>query len=268
MKQSNNSALAGLASVALGGLGNMGAVYGLNKLIAREGMELSHTSPQRVQSLLDIVRNKHGIDVGYIHDPYIVGTNAGYATPDMMERSIGDIEEGLNKPTSHDPSSTAYIHPSERRALIRRVDDLKKSMRRSGIIITGKHFKKPGTIEHELGHAIAANKGNVVERALIKYDVPGWSTFYHTIPSYIAALVGGSKSPLTGMLAGGLTGLATDIPALYTEYSANKYGDELLDKDAPQHSKYKSYGTYLSNAILPFLITGGIYGLSKKKLGL
>ena len=260
--------LAAAGSMLAGVLANNAASSGLQSLVSNEGAGMSHTSNTRIAKLLETVRKRYGIDVGYVHDPYIVGENAGFATPEMMNSNIAGIDKVLNDPATRNQSAPEYVHPSKRRAMISHVDELKKKMRNNGIIITGKHFKKPGTVEHELGHAIAANKGNFIEQATAKYNVPSYSTAYHTLPSYMAALAGGSKSSLKGILAGGLTGLLTDVPTIYSEYSANKYGDKLIKPGSPQHAKAKAYGSYLSNAILPFAVTGGLYGLAKRKLKL
>jgi len=260
--------LAGMGAMAAGELGTMGALSGLHNLVKSEGEDMSHTSPQRITALLAAVKKKHGLDVGYRHDPVAISSNAGYMTSDMWSRSAEGIEKRINDPRSHDPQSAEYVHPSTRRMLIKKVDDIGKSMRRGGLVMTGKHFKKPGTVEHELGHAIAGSRGNAVERATIQHDIPKYSPLYHTLPTYLAAFKGGGKGPMVGALAGGLTGLLTDIPTLYAEYSANKYGDKLMSKDQPQQGRNKSYGSYLASSVLPGAITGGLYGLAKRKFKL
>jgi len=257
--------LAAAGSMLAGVLANNAASSGLQSLVSSEGAGMAHTSNTRIAKLLEIVRKRYGVDVGYMHDPYIAGENAGFATPEMMNKNIAGINTALNDPATRDHSAPEYVHPSKRRAMISHVDELKKKMRNNGIIITGKHFKKPGTVEHELGHAIAANKGNFIEQATAKYNIPSYSTAYHTLPSYVAAFAGGGKSPLKGALAGGLAGLLTDVPTLYSEYSANKYGDKLMKPGSPQHAKTKAYGSYLSSSVLPFAVTGGLYGLAKRK---
>ena len=254
------------ASMLAGKLGGGAAVSGLSHLLTEEGRGMGHTSPQRVQALLDQVRAEHDLDVGYEHAPEIVGSNAGYMRPGVPEKIVGDLRKALDDPKSKVPGSKTYIHPTERRQYSRMIAKLEGASRPGGLVLTGTHFKKPGTVEHELGHAIAGSRGNILERAATNTEADPF--YYHTLPSYLAAFLGARKgSPLMGAVAGGLTGLATSAPTLYAEYAANRYGDQLLDPaEKDKHGKWKGYGTYLAGAGIPAALTGALYGLFRRKM--
>jgi hypothetical protein len=256
--------LGALGATALGQLGGLLSTAGLTRVLQREGKSMGHTSPQRVQELLDKVKQKYNLDVGYLHSPDIAGSNAGFSTRKNVDKHVKTVRELLK---GGDKDNPPYgLTKKELRHLEKGIDELGRNVRKGGLVITGTHFKKPGTVEHELGHAIAASRGNPIEKAIIQKNIPEWSELYHAIPSTLAGLYGGGRyGPLKGALIGGLTGLATNAPTLYAEYSANKYGDQLLDESKPTQSKNTAYGTYLAGSAVPSALTGATFGLLNRK---
>lgn len=243
LKQSVYNTIAAIGST-LGGLAAAGLARDtLSGALTGSRTGESHVSPQRVNTLLQQVKDQHGVDVGYLHSPGILGRSAGYMTPENVSGAVRRLR------TLGDEAS---------------VSKLESARRPGGLVITGTQFKKPGVLEHELGHAIAANVGNPVERTILNENVQSAAPLYHDLPSLIMALRFGGKGPVSGALAGALTGALTNAPSLYAEYSANKYGSKLLgNKEDPD--KNMSLLTYLASSAVPYGVTGALYGLLKKR---
>ena len=254
---------AAVGAGVLGELTGSALTHILGKSVQQEAKTLPHVSPQAVNRAFEFVKKKHGLDVGYMHDPYLTGLNAGYSPRKSLLDRAKQTEKVIEGPFKEG------IPPATRRALKRRIEKIRERMGRHGLVMTGTHFKKPGTVEHELGHAIAAHRGSFLER-LGHGELPKYSLLYHTLPSYGAALAAGlKKGPLAGLAAGGLVGALTELPTLKAEWAANKYAEPIIKEvhpGRPLHGKWKAYGTYVLPSTLPYAISGLLMGLVGRKL--
>jgi len=127
---------------------------------------------------------------------------------DEAVRERVNKEYGVDVGTAHVPElleeNAVFLHPSESRPYLRKVlrrkyvpEALKEELRtaggRHGLILTGKNMKRRGALEHEYGHAIAAEKGGVLERLVAKPWVMQQRGLYHKAPSIFAALAAGKR---------------------------------------------------------------------------
>jgi hypothetical protein len=197
------------------------------------------------KKLRDQVRDQYGVDVGVAHVPGVLENNAVWvhpkSVPSLMEFAKG---HGANE---------VFL------------DKLRQASGKGGIILTGKHAKRRGIVEHEFGHAIAGAKGNAIERLVHRPWVEQYSQYYHTFPSIFSAIIAGARGgPLAGLAAGSLVGLGTNLPRLYAEHAANRYARELLPEDLKEEVSYfPSYSTYLANSAVPAGVLGTSVGLSR-----
>ena len=246
-------ALAAVASPFVGELTTEHVNNALVRKIEEQSRTIPHVSDRRSQELLDRVRSEYDVDVGTMHSPYLVGTGAAYLHPAGIER-VAQKFEG------------ADLHPRAREAIQRRLDQIIDRKGQHGIILTGRHFKKPGTMEHELGHAIAMHRGNPVERFIGDHGLGSGTPSFPTrvLPHIVAIATGILKGPLAGASAGAASGILAQSPRLYSEYSADKYGDRLLDRSAPYQRSFLPRLTYLTNAALPAMISGGLSGILRR----
>ena len=239
-----------LASVLGGLLATEGTLYGMGRALERSGRNLPHVSPHRINALLQQVKEEKKVDVGYTHLPDFMEGNAGYITKEEWNKFRTHIKE----------LPDGWLTPKEMRMIQTAINKVDENMRPHGVILTGRHFKKPGTIEHELGHAIATHKGSFLERMSHKPIPRGIGEGLNALTPLVGLGVGVTKGPIVGALAGTAAGLLTNAPTIYGEYAANRYGDQLLRPGEAQHGKNLAFGTYLVGSAMPAAVTGGITG--------
>jgi len=228
----------------------------LSKAIATPILESLQTSSldeikerpmvRNVDSIRDKVKELHGIDIGTAHVPSALSNNA------------------------------MFVHPTESKPYIRKVlrrkyipEELKEKLReargRHGTVLTGKHMKRRGVLEHEYGHGIASAKGNLLERISSHPAIMQYRGAYHKLPAMIAGILAGKKGMTRGALAGAGVGLLTDAPRLYAEHSANQYAKDLMTDEQKQDVSYvrPMIGNMLS-ATAPYALIGAMSGLGHK----
>jgi len=91
-----------------------------------------------------------------------------------------------------------------------------------------------------------------------------YKKYYHDIPaSILAASVARSGRPISGMLAGGLAGIAFGAPSIYKEMVADKYGDRLTaEGDKAKVKNWPFLSSYVASAAIPAAASGGVVGLA------
>jgi len=240
------------------GIGTLGAIpiqRAIQSAAVHDGSRLPHMSTAETKAIIKRMKDKFKLNVGYTHDPYFSGDNAMYISPDLW----GRISKMQNFITASD------LHPAAKKALINRIQSFGGKAGKHGIIITGRYTKKPEIIAHELGHAVAKYKGTALERLSSQPWVKNYRMYYHTIPAYAAGIAAGRAfGPVGGALIGGLTGLATDTPTLYNEYTANRYAKQLMNPDVSTALNLKALSTYLAGAGVGSALTGAVSGFLRR----
>lgn len=152
----------------------------------------------------------------------------------------------------------------------RKREEIKRHRGRSGLVLFGEGFRKPGILAHELGHAFAQEKGNVLERGATDLAMATGprSLITHVIPSAVlAGLAGRRFGPIGGALGGVGAGLVTNAPTLLSELAANRYAGKFLteeEKEATKGFYTPQWLRYASGSALPFGLLGGLVGAIKK----
>ena len=200
----------------------------------------------RTENISEKAKQQHGVDIGAAHVPELFEENAVFIHPD---------------------TARPYLRKALRRKYV--PEELKQKLRdaagRHGIVLTGKHMKRRGILEHEFGHGIAAAKGGPIEKTVSQPWVMQHRGLYHKLPSLAAGLVGGRYGIGKGLLAGAATGLATDAPRLYAEHAANKYARGLLPDEAQEQVSYtKPMLSNVATSVLPFAALGAFSGLGHR----
>jgi hypothetical protein len=209
---------------------------------------LSHlkTMPtmRREDTVLNQVKEKYDVEPGYLYSPRLAGQNAFYVDRPAVDRFL---------------QTNPDMDPKLRKQVL-------QSAKRHGLIVAGKGWKKPGVVEHEVGHAVATHAGGPIERFVHRPGVSEYEKYYHTVPSAVLAAVAGRKyGPLTGGAIGALTGLTTGLPMLYRELAADRRAREFMrDKDKEMVSNWPFVGSYLAGATVPFAASGAGIGLVSK----
>lgn len=222
------------------------------------GAYLGYKGDQNLKSLPTVrgkpkavgaLKKEHGIDVGYAHSPAAAGENAFFATKKDLEDIIKD--------------------PMLDKKDIKTFTKLVRQAREHGLIVTGKGFKKPGVIEHELGHALAANKGTPWEK-FTHGDVPPALQLLGTMGGLGGGyIIGGMKGPLVGALTAlGISGL-TSVPMVHREMIANRYGAEMMTPEMQEKVKnWPFLGSYINAGITMPTVGGALSGLGHHFPGL
>lgn len=189
-----------------------------------------------VPSTFKDVKREHKLNVGYMHSPSVAGDNAFFATKKDLEDIIKDNKDN----PLFDPKSFGRML---------------RAAKQHGLVVTGKGFKKPGVIEHELGHAIATHRGTDWEKFTHEAAAPVLNSLgmLAGIGSGMAVALTGSAGPrrraLAALTGGGVASLF-NVPLVSRELTANRYGRELMDDET--NDKVKNWpfvGTYVNSGL-------------------
>lgn len=199
---------------------------------------------RREDTVLRQAKDKYGVEPGYLYSPRLAGQNAFYINKGSVDKYL---------------QANPEMDPKLRESILQRAG-------KHGLIVSGKGWKKPGVVEHEVGHAVAANAGGPIEKFVHKPEVAAYSKYYHTVPSAVlAAVMGRRAGPLVGGAVGALAGLTTGMPTLYRELAADRRAREFMtDKDKAKISTWPFIGTYLAGATVPFAASGAGVGIFSK----
>jgi len=188
------------------------------------------------------VKKDQGLNVGYLHDPRIAGHNAFYVPKDVL---IDRLKE-----------------PDLEKATTKQLTQMLRKAKQHGLVITGTGFKKPGIIEHELGHAIATHSDSPWDKFTHSSLAPGIGFL-----GWLAGIASGHYMGSTrGMRAGALTGLGVSglgaIPMISREMTADRYGHELMDPEKVKQEKTWPFIAGYANPLITFpTVAGALSGL-------
>lgn len=175
----------------------------------------------------NMLKRKHGLDVGVGWSPGFAGDALSYASRD------------------YDPTHSG--------------------MRRHGFINVPPGSATVGNLSHEAGHARARAYGTRTERAATKI-YGNYGGHLGRLGPLAAAGVGlgvlsskygeGATGTLTAMGAGAATGLAFNAPVLISEHAANRHAKLIAPKASAKFIKrWPALATYYAMAALPGLLT-------------
>jgi hypothetical protein len=194
-----------------------------------------------VPSAFKGAKKDYGMNIGYVHDPK-EGENAFYITKEDLKDALQNSD---NDPFFDAKPITKMLH----------------SAKQHGLVITGKGYKKPGVIEHEIGHAIAKHKGTPWERFTHSWAADplmdlGWGL------GIMGGQLAGTRYPglkgraLGALVGGGIAGLGT-LPSVSREMSADRYAKDLMSEDMAKRVKtWPFIGGYANPGITLPLVSG------------
>ena len=224
----------------------MADIDALSEMKSRPGV-------RNVDAIRQKAKDLYGVDLGSVHMPDVIQDNAVFIHPDASRRFKKNV------------LSRVSVAPDMK-------DKIREAASRHGMIVTGKHMKRHGVLEHEYGHAVASGNGNILERMASKPWVMNNRLYYHTIPSFATAAAigkgGGKYGWLKGLGAGAAMGALTDSPRLYAEHSANRYAKTLLPDEMKDEVSYtKPMIRNVLQSTLPYAGIGTVAGLSSALIG-
>lgn len=256
---------AALGSTMLGELAGVAVPYLMVKGFENKNKQHGHISPQAIGKMQDYVKRKHKLDVGYAHAP-LIGRNAGYMTRKDVTHAKNMVKD-LFKSSPEDlrqQGLTGHQLGNFQKAL--------ENVRKNGLVLTGTNFKKPGTVEHEFGHAIASQRGNWAERgshAVRGGDITGpiAAAAGELLPHLAGMYVGATKGPLLGMATGLGAGLLANAPTLYSEHAANNRGKEISEELGLRKGPANTLatGSYVAGSVVPAIVSAALMGLGAKR---
>ena len=175
------------------------------------------------------------------------GTDVGYMQSRNFDSAMVVPKQDITK--AYDNTSSEKL-----KILLRRAKE-------HGLVITGEGYRRPGIVEHEIGHAIAKNTGTPWEKFTQGRAAPVLGTLAG-IAGLGAGLHAGRKwGPVAGGLAGlGISGLG-NIPNIHGEMIANQYAKELLPEGTKSVSTWPFLGSYVNAGVTAPTVAGALAGL-------
>jgi len=212
-----------------------------SKLIERAGQHALSEAPEykRKPGAFQKAKKDFGVDVGYVH---------GEGKDNAMFARKEELREAANAGEDY---SEHY------RQLLQKA-------RAQGLVITSKGCRRPGVIEHELGHAIAS-KGSGLERFTQGAWAKGLSGLGSVGGLAAGVYAGATHGPLVGALTGlGVAGLG-NAPLIAGEVLAHRYGRELLPKNREGIDPTPFVGSYINAGVTAPTVAGALMGLLGRK---
>jgi hypothetical protein len=212
-----------------------------SKLIERVGQHALSEVPEykRKPGAFQKAKKEYGVDVGYAHG--VGKDNAGFARKEELREAANAGED----------------YSEHYRKLLQKA-------KAQGLVITAKGYRRPGVVEHELGHAIAA-KGSGLER----FTQGAWAKGLSGLGSVGGLAAGVYAGAAHGPLAGALTGLGVaglgNLPLISGEVLAHRYGKELLPKGREGINSAPFVGSYINSGITAPTVAGALMGLLGRK---
>lgn len=181
------------------------------------------------------------------------GVNVGYQDePAMKDNALFAPKEILTEATADSPDNL-------------KLKILMRKAKEQGLVVTGEGYKRPGIVEHELGHAIAKSKGTPWEKFTHSRVAPVLSTLSSLTGGILGYGVGVKHGPLAGALTGlGISGLG-NLPTIHGEMIANRYASELMPEKKERVSTWPFVGSYINAGVTTPTVAGALAGLIGRK---
>jgi len=175
------------------------------------------------------------------------GVNVGYSHGGDFENAAS-IPKGELKDAYEDEKTV-------------KLKKLIQKAKQHGIVMTAQGYRRPGIVEHELGHTIAREKGTPWEKFTHSRAANALYNVSQLAGMGAGIYAGGKYGPLAGAAAGLGTSALAGAPFVHGEMIANRYGNELLPEDKPRIATWPFVGSYINRAITAPTIAGGLTGL-------
>lgn len=182
------------------------------------------------------------------------GLNVGYAQNEDIDNAMSipkqELQELSANYAAHEPTDTST-----------KLKQFLRKAKEHGLIVTGEGYRRPGVVEHELGHAIAQNMGTPWERFTHSRIAPLLSLL-GTAGGMGAGLYAGKKwGPAAGALAGLGASALGNVPTIHGEMVANQYANELLPENAKSVKTWPFVGSYINAGVTAPTVAGALMGL-------
>lgn len=243
---------------SLGGFVAAGAgTYGIQQLLLNRMRNVSKHFPHSdIGELRERVKEQQGLDIGFLHEPKYWKDTASYTSREAALSSVFWGREDIK-----DRIEQGLVTPRQAKGTLDLLERAESAVGKHGLVISGTYTKKPHILAHEVGHAIAGQRGTPLEKFTSSPAAGTLGTFAGPAGVLAGLAIGGSRygKGLKGLIraagGGAAVGGLLSAPAIYGEHAANRYAMDVLPERLKERTSFApTIGSYYAGALAPGVI--------------